>query len=87
MVREKEPSIRAVAKIPTPKQQRGVARVPEPIDATSMMETSEPAAVPVFVDDTGRRGRLWARLSLIVALLGLALVAALWWSQIAVTGG
>jgi hypothetical protein len=87
MRRDEEPPARAVAKVPTPRRQRGVARVPENVDATSVMDTSEPDAVPVFVDDTGRRGRLWAWLSLLVALLGLALVVALWWSQAAATGG
>jgi hypothetical protein len=87
MARDEEPRVRAVAKVPEPRRQRGVARVPENVDATSVVEKSEPGAPPVFVDDTGRRGRLWAWLSLLVALLGLALVVALWWSQAAATGG
>jgi hypothetical protein len=91
MAREEDPPVRAVAKVPTPQptpqQQRGVARVPEPIDATSVMDTSDPDATPVFVDDTGRRGRVWGWLSLLFALVALALVAVLWWSQAAATGG
>jgi hypothetical protein len=87
MAREEDPRIRAVAKVPTPRQQRGVARVPETIDATNIMDASEPGAPPVFVDDTGRRGRMWGWLAVFFALLGLALMAALWWSQAAATGG
>jgi hypothetical protein len=87
MAREQDPPIRAVAKVPTPRQQRGVARVPETVDATNVMDTSEPGAPPIFVDDTGRRGRVWAWLAVFFALLVLALMAALWWSQAAATGG
>jgi hypothetical protein len=86
MARE-DPPIRAVAKVPTPRQQRGVARVPETIDATSIVDAPEPGAPPVFVDDTGRRGRVWGWLALLFAFICLALVAALWWSQAAATGG
>ena len=87
MAREDKPPVRAVAKVPTPRQQRGVARVPEPVDATSVMDKSEPDAAPVFVDDTGRRGRVWRWLSLLFAFLALALIVALWLSQAAATGG
>ncbi|HEY7272833.1 MAG TPA: hypothetical protein VH502_08870, partial [Actinoplanes sp.] len=79
MAREQDPPIRAVAKVPTPRQQRGVARVPEPVDATNVIDSPEPGAPPVFVDDTGRRGRVWAWLAVFFALLVLALMAALWW--------
>jgi hypothetical protein len=87
MAREDDPRIRAVAKVPKPRQQRGVARVPETIDATSIMDADGPDAQPVFVDDTGRRGRVWTWLALLFAFICLALVAALWWSQAAATGG
>ena len=87
MAHEENPPVRAVAKIPTPRQQRGVARVPKTIDATSIMDASEPEAPPVFVDETGRRGRVWGWLALLFAFICLALVAALWWSQAAATGG
>jgi hypothetical protein len=87
MASEEDPPIRAVAKVPTPRQQRGVARVPETIDSTSVMDASEPSASPVFVDDSGRRGRAWSWVALLFALIGLALLAALWWSQAAATGG
>ena len=81
-----DPKARAVAKVPKPPQQRGVARVPETIDATSRMHLSEPDA-PVFVDDSGKRGRLLTWLSIGFALICLALIAALWFSQAAATGG
>ena len=88
MAREEDPPIRAVAKVPTQRRQRGVARVPETIDATSVVDRSQPAAAPpVFVDDTGRRGRVWGWLALLFALIGLVLMAALWWSAAAATGG
>jgi hypothetical protein len=87
MARDEDPRIRAVAKVPTPRQQRGVARVPETVDATNVMDTSEPTTPPVFVDDTGRRGRVWSWVAVFFALLGLALLVALWWSQAAATGG
>jgi hypothetical protein len=87
MASEEDPPIRAVAKVPTPRQQRGVARVPENIDSTSVMDASEPSVSPVFVDDSGRRGRAWSWVALLFALIGLALLAALWWSQAAATGG
>lgn len=87
MAREENPPVRAVAKVPPPRQQRGVARVPKNIDATTIMDASEPDAAPVFVDDSGRRGRVWGWLALLFALICIALVAALWWSQVAATGG
>jgi hypothetical protein len=87
MTGEEEPPIRAVAKVPKPPQQRGVARVPENIDLTDRFHLSEPEAAPVFVDDSGRRRRLLAWLSISFAVLGLALVVALWISQATSTGG
>ena len=89
MAREEEdPPVRAVAKVPKPRQQlRGVARVPKTIDATSVMDAPGREAPPVFVDDTGRRGRMWGWLALLFAFICLALVVALWWSQAAATGG
>jgi hypothetical protein len=84
---KEDPKARAVAKVPKPPQQRGVARVPESIEATSRMHLSEPGAPPVFVDDSGKRGRLLTWLSIGFALICLALIAALWFSQAAATGG
>jgi hypothetical protein len=82
-----DPKARAVAKVPKPPQKRGVARVPETREATSRMYLTEPDAPPVFVDDTGKRGRLLTWLAIGFALTCLALVAALWFSQAAATGG
>lgn len=45
-----------------------------------------PERHPVFVDDTGRRGRWLAWLAVLLAVIGLALVVALWVSQVASTG-
>ena len=81
--------VRAVAKIPEPPpQRRGVAKV----TAANGQRTGriywpvEAERRPVFVDDTGRRGRWLAWLSVLLAVLGLALVVALWVSQVASTG-
>jgi hypothetical protein len=82
-----DPKARAVAKVPKPPQQRGVAQVPETREETSRIHLSEPGGPPVFVDDTGKRGRLLTWLSIGFALICLALIAALWFSQAAATGG
>jgi hypothetical protein len=88
MAREDDPKIRAVAQVPEPpQQQRGVARVPEISEATGRIYPSGKDAAPVFVDDSGKRGRLLTWVSLAVAVLLLGLVAALWFSQAASTGG
>jgi hypothetical protein len=88
MAREDDPKIRAVAQVPEqPQQQRGVARVPEISEATSRIYPSGKDAAPVFVDDSGKRGRMLTWVSLAVAVLLLGLVAALWFSQAASTGG
>jgi hypothetical protein len=88
MAREDDPKIRAVAPVPeAPRQQRGVARVPESSETTSRIYPSGKDSPPVFVDDSGKRGRLLTWVSLAVAVLLLALIAALWLSQAASTGG
>jgi hypothetical protein len=66
---------------------RGRARVSETREVTSRIYPSVPEPPPVFVDDTGRRGRLVGWLGLVFVLLGLALVVALWWSQASSTAG
>lgn len=79
----------AVAAVPAPRpavagrpvRHVAVARVPENHEPTSVLDTSGPAAVPVFVDVTGRRRRLVSWLGCAVALLAVALVALLWLSQ------
>jgi hypothetical protein len=88
--------VRAVAKVPPPPaapprapapQQRGVARVsPEAARRTGRIYLTEPERPPVFVDDSGRRGRWLTWLAVILAVLGLALLVALWVSQVASTG-
>jgi hypothetical protein len=93
MAPEEDPKIRAVAQVPTvppPKtapQQRGVARVSETREVTSRIYPSGAEAPPVFVDDSGKRGRLLTWLSLAFAVLALGLIAALWISQAASTAG
>ena len=87
MANEDDDKVRAVAKVHTPRQQRGVAKVPAQIgDRTGRLYLSGPGARPVFVDDSGRRGRWLKWLSIAFVLLGLALVAAFWWSQASSTG-
>jgi hypothetical protein len=65
---------------------RGVARVPKDDEATTLLKPSGAAARPVFVDDTGRRGRLltWAMVGL--ALIAVLLIAAFWFSQATASG-
>jgi hypothetical protein len=97
MASEDDPKIRAVAAIPktqvptgpprTAPQQRGVARVSETREVTSRIYPSGAEPPPVFVDDSGKRGRLLTWLSLVFAVLALGLIAALWVSQAASTGG
>jgi hypothetical protein len=87
MAPEEDPKIRAVAQVPKPPQQRGVARVSETREVTSRIYPSGAEPPPVFVDDSGKRGRLLTWLSLAFAVLALGLIAALWVSQAASTGG
>lgn len=78
---------RAAAKVPRPPRKRGVARVPENREATNRLHLTPPDTPPVFVDDSGKRRRLLTWLSIAFALICLALIAALWVSQAAATGG
>jgi hypothetical protein len=87
MAREEDPKIRAVAQVPKAPQQRGVARVSETNEVTGRIYPSGKDAPPVFVDDTGKRRRWLTWVSLALAVVALALVAALWVSQAASTGG
>jgi hypothetical protein len=88
MANEDDPRVRAVAKIPEPpRQQRGIAKVTaESGQRTGRIYWPVPERRPVFVDDTGRRGRWLAWLAVTLAALGLALVIALWVSQVGSTG-
>jgi hypothetical protein len=87
MANEDDPRVRAVAKVPKPPQQRGVAKVSsQPGEKTGRLYPSVPDPRPVFVDDSGRRRRWLTWLSIAFVLLGLALVAAFWWSQASSTG-
>jgi hypothetical protein len=87
IVREdsEEPKIRAVAKVVAPG--RGVARVSSTREETNKIPMPGSEQLPVFVDDSGRRGRWVTWLALGIAVLGLALVMALWFSQASSTGG
>ena len=81
--------VRAVAKVPKPPQQRGVAKVSAQAGETTgriYPSRSEAGVRPVFVDDSGRRGRWLTWLSVAFVILGLALVVAFWWSQASSTG-
>ena len=89
MANEDNSRVRAVAKVNPPAplpQQRGVARVPEDVGVTGRLYPSTPDdRRPVFVDDSGRRGRWLAWLSILAALVGLVLIGALWISQVSAT--
>jgi hypothetical protein len=58
-----------------------VARVPQNVEPTRRVPDYRKPAEPVFVDDTGRRRRLLTWVAFGLALLGLVLVALLWFSQ------
>ena len=81
MAIEDEHKVRALAKIPV--QPRGVARVTaETGQRTGRIYWPAPEQKPVFVDDSGRRGRWMAWLAVLIAVLGLVLVATFWVSQV-----
>lgn len=61
---------------------RGVARIPQTREVTTPLVRPRLPAPPVFVDDTGRRGRLLAWASLVFAVVVLLLIAAFWVSQV-----
>jgi hypothetical protein len=65
----------------------GVARVPAPQPATSLLRPDEEPARPVFVDRTGRRRRLLGWLAFVLCCLGLLVVGLLWLSQTGSTVG
>jgi hypothetical protein len=84
---EDEVVVRAGAKVPPPPQQRGVAKVSaEAVQRTGRIYWPVSERQPVFVDESGRRGRWMAWLSVLLALAALALIGALWISQVASTG-
>jgi hypothetical protein len=78
MGQNEERRVRAVA---APRQ-RGVAPIPKDVVETSRIYSSGRDDPPVFVDDTGRRRRLLTWLSVAFVVIALALVAALWISQV-----
>ncbi len=87
MANEDDSRVRAVAKIPEPPQQRGVARVTaEAGQRTGRIYWPVPEKRTVFVDDTGRRSRRLSWLFVLLAVIGLALIVAFWVSQVASTG-
>ena len=65
---------------------RAAARVPRNGEETRPLTPPPPRLAPVFVDDTGRRGRWLAWASVAVAVLGLLFVASFWVSQITSSG-
>ena len=75
----------AMPEAPSP---RGVAPVPPDSAMTGRIYMPAPdSPPPVFVDESGRRGRLLGLLGLGAALIGLVLLVAFWWSQLAAAGG
>jgi hypothetical protein len=78
--------VRAVARVTAPHRQwyrtgvyRGHGRVRVPRSYRFVRLDQSPR--PVFVDDTGRRGRLLAVASVLLTVVALLLVAAFWLSQ------
>ena len=57
---------------------RGVAPVPRNREETRPLTPPPAPAAPVFVDDSGRRGRVLAWAAVAVAVLALLLVVAFW---------
>jgi hypothetical protein len=68
------------------KSGRAAARVPTNHEETRRLQPPPPPVAPVFVDDTGRRGRWLAWASVAVAVLGLLFIAAFWVSQFTSSG-
>lgn len=62
-------------------KERGVAPVPRNREQTRRIDPPQPPAKPVFVDDSGRRGRLLGWAALAAALIGLLLVVVFWVGQ------
>ena len=60
---------------------RGVAPVPRNREETRRLAPPPPPGRPVFVDESGRRGRLLAWASVLAALAGLLLIVAFWVGQ------
>lgn len=83
LIPERRGGVRGVAVVRVPRSRApvGVARVPVVWESTCRLEQPSPPAAPVFVDDTGRRGRWVAVAGAGTALLVLALVAVFWLSQ------
>jgi hypothetical protein len=73
-------------RIARPDAPRGVARVSGNLEGTRRIVPPPPPVAPVFVDDTGRRGRFLAWASVVGALIGLLLVVAFWVSQVTHSG-
>jgi hypothetical protein len=65
---------------------RAAARVPSNREETRRLDPPPPRVPPVFVDDSGRRGRWLALVSVTVAMLGLLFIAAFWISQVSSSG-
>lgn len=84
MANEDDSRVRAVASVPElPRQSRGVARVTaETGQRTGRIYWPLPEQKPVFVDDSGRRGRWMAWLAVLLAVVALALVVTFWASQV-----
>ena len=72
---EDEKPVRAVAKVSG-----------EDVRRTGRIYLPGPERRPVFVDDSGRRGRWLTWVSVLIALAGLVLIGALWVSQVSSTG-
>ena len=60
---------------------RGVAPVPTNREETRRLAPPPPPGPPVFVDESGRRGRLLAWAAAVAALAGLLLIVAFWVGQ------
>jgi hypothetical protein len=66
---------------------RGVAPVPTNREETRPLTPPPPPVRPVFVDDSGRRGRLLAVTAVSVAIIALLLVVAFWIGLATTSGG
>jgi hypothetical protein len=60
----------------------GQARIPTVRETTRRLRPPPPVAPPVFVDDTGRRGRFVTLATSLLVLLVVAGVAVFWISQV-----
>lgn len=77
---------RFVARATPPTAQQPARGVAEPMDPSTRPVPMPDATAPVFVDHSGRRGRVLRRIVYGIVVVAMALLALLWLSQASVIG-